>query len=101
MPIGKYNHSQRQIVNTTARSFHRVSGVTINGGVHTAVSGIKMIIDSDANMEDVQRARELLRDGSRREANLLSGAKDVVLNGANTESIGGGSIRITGDRKNR
>lgn len=61
-----------------------------------------MTIGGDVDMKDVERAREAaLQDGStNKEASLFAGAKNIFLDGANTESIGGGSITITGTQRN-
>jgi hypothetical protein len=100
MHLSKFMPSRRKPDTTTAESFSEASGVTISGGVHTVVGGVKMtIIDGDVDTMDVQEAGEtvLREDSIIRKASLFHGAENVVLDGAN---IGRRSIKINGRERN-
>lgn len=104
MPIGRHNPTpQQQVKPTTAESFSDVDGVTLNGGVHSAVGRNKMIFSGDAAMttSNVRKAKKAASqdDSTTSKASMFPGAKNAVLNGVNTESIGGASIIVNDNRR--
>lgn len=93
------NNPFRKASKSGAEAFAGVDGLTINGGEHTVVGGIKMVITGDYDPKEIQKVRQAaMQDSSTiRTSSILRGAKGGVIDG-DTESIAGGSITITGGR---